>query len=298
MPLNEGYATTGDGVRLFCQRVGNGPRTVVIPNGFHLLKDFQRLSDAYTLIFYDLRNRGWSDSINDSSKLAGGIHNDVDDLEMVRRHFGIGQIDLIGHSYLGLMVILYAMKYPDSVGRVVQIGAMQPCAGKQYPAHLMCADATLTEVFSKLGRLQKERDAHDPVEFCKKFWDILRVIYVSNPADASRINWGRCELATERNFMLYWSESIYPSIQKLNFDEVWKAQAPVLTIHGVEDRSAAYGGGREWAVMLPNAHLLSVEKAGHAPWVEAPELVFGSIRAFLGGSWPDAAQKVTSLDPC
>jgi proline iminopeptidase len=296
MTPDQGYLTTDAGVRLFFRRVGTGPKTVFIPNGFHLLNDFEHLSDAYTLIFYDLRNRGWSDPVSDAAKLARGIHNDVDDLEAVRRYFEIGQIDLIGHSYLGLMVILYAMKYPESVNRVVQIGPMGPYTSKQYPANLTWADAALREMLLKLGELQKERSAYDPIEFCKKFWEILRVMYVSNPADADRINWGRCDLATERNFMMYWSENIFPSIQKLNYDDISKAQVPVLTIHGEEDRSAAYGGGREWAMMLPNARLVSVEKAGHAPWVEAPELVFESIRTFLDGSWPEAAEKVTSLD--
>jgi proline iminopeptidase len=288
-----GYLTTADGVRLFFQQIGNGPKAVIIPNGFHLLENFRCLSGGRTLIYYDLRNRGWSDHVSDPSKLANGVHHDVDDLETVRRHFGISQFDVIGHSYLGLTVILYAMKYPDCINRVVQIGAMQPHAGKQYPPHLMCADATLAEVFSKLAKLRKERDSEDPVELCKKSWDILRLIYVTDPANAGRINWGRCELANERNMMKYWNESILPSIQQLKFEDLSRAQAPVLTIHGTEDRSAPYGGGRDWASMLPNARLVSVEKAGHAPWVEAPELVFGSIRTFLDGRWPDAAERVT-----
>jgi pimeloyl-ACP methyl ester carboxylesterase len=296
MQPGQRYLTTGDGVRLFFQQIGSGPKPVVIPNGFHMVDDFQCLSEDRTLIVYDLRNRGWSDHVSDPSKLARGIHNDVDDLETVRHHFGISQVDLIGHSYLGLMVILYAMKYPACVNRVVQIGPMQPHAGKQYPAHLTCADGTLTEVFSKLGELQKERESTDPVEFCKKFWDILRVIYVSSPADADKINWGRCELVNERNMMRYWNESVFPSIKELKFEDVSKAQAPVLTIHGMKDRSAPYGGGREWAMMLPDARLLSVAKAGHAPWVEAPELVFGSIQEFLGGRWPEEAEKVMSMD--
>lgn len=196
------------------------------------------------------------------------------------------------------MVILYAMKYPNQVNRVVQISPMQPHAGKQYPAHLRCADGALTEVFSKLGELQKERESTDPVEFCKKFWDILRVIYVVDAANAGRINWGRCELPNERNFMKYWNETIFPSIKELTFEDVSKAQAPVLTIQGKQDRSAPYGGGREWAMMLPDARLVTVEKAGHAPWVENPELVFSSIQTFLDGEWPEAAEKVTSMDPC
>src|SRR5258705_4662171 len=52
------------------------------------------------------------------------------------RHFGISRTDVIAHSYMGVMVGVYAMKYPAHVNRVVQIGPMQPNAAKQYPAHL------------------------------------------------------------------------------------------------------------------------------------------------------------------
>lgn len=298
MPSSESYVTTEDGVRLFFQKLGSGPRTVILPNGFHLFDDFKCLSDGRTLIFYDLRNRGLSDHV-DGSKLQRGIHHDVDDLEAVRRHFGIHHVDVIGHSYMGLMVILYAMKYGAHVNRVVQIGPLQPNHGTQYPAHLTGADATLREVFAKLAQLQEERGSEDPKEFCRKFWSILRVIYVTNPADADKINWGRCDLPNELNFMKYWTENILPSIQSLNLtaEEIVKVKIPVLTVHGRRDRSAPYGGGREWALILPNAQLVTVENAGHAPWVEAPETVFSSITTFLDGTWPAAAQKVESLDP-
>jgi hypothetical protein len=42
---------------------------------------------------------------------------------------------------------------------------------------------------------------------------------------------------------------------------------------------------------------VTVDDAGHAPWIEAPETVFGSIKTFLDGGWPEAAQKVESFDP-
>jgi pimeloyl-ACP methyl ester carboxylesterase len=299
MPSSEGHLTTAHGVRLYFQTLGSGPQTVVIPNGFHLLDDFKRLADGRTLIFYDLRNRGRSDEVTDASKLKRGIHNDVDDLEAVRRHFGIGKLDLIGHSYMGLMVALYAMKHPDQVHRVVQVGPMQPFQAKQYPAHLMGGDTTRQEVFARLAELQKERASDEPEERCRKFWSVLRLLYVTNPADADRIDWGRCHLPNERNFLKYWTGSILPSIQTLDLapGEIAKVTAPVLTIHGTRDRSAPYGGGREWALLLPNARLVTVENAGHAPWVEAPESVFGAIEAFLDGGWPEAARKVGSVDP-
>jgi proline iminopeptidase len=297
-PLNEGFLTTEDGVRLFFQAVGNEPLAVLIPNGFHLFDDFQHLADGRTLIFCDLRNRGRSDSVSNASKLKRGILQDADDLDAVRRHFGFGKVDVIGHSYMGLMAILYAMRYAPHVRRVVQIGPMEPVPGKQYPARLTGADATLREVFARLAQLQKERGSETPQEFCRKFWSVLRLIYVTNPADAGKINWGRCDLPNELNLMKYWTETILPSIQSLHLsvEDLAKVKTFVLTIHGTRDRSAPYGGGREWAMLLPNARLVTAENAGHAPWIEAPERVFGSIKTFFDGAWPESAEKVKSID--
>jgi pimeloyl-ACP methyl ester carboxylesterase len=64
----------------------------------------------------------------------------------------------------------------------------------------------------------------------------------------------------------------------------------------MKDRNAPYGAGRDWAMQLPDARLVTVENAAHAPWIEAPELVFGSIKAFLDGAWPEAAEQVKSVE--
>jgi proline iminopeptidase len=294
MPRSEGYMTTEDGVRLFFQTVGNGPQVVVIPNGIPLLDDFAGLAAGRTLVFYDVRNRGRSDQPSDAASLKRGIHNDVDDLDAVRRELGRATVDLIGHSYMGLMAVLYALKHPAHVNRLVQVGPMEPRPGKQYPVHLTGADDTLREVFTRITELQKERRSTEPEEFCRKFWSVLRLIYVVDPGDADRIDWGRCHLPNERSFMKYWTESILPSIQgtKLGAEELATVKTPVLTVHGTRDRSAPYGGGREWASLLPNARLVTVENAGHAPWIEAPETVLGAIGAFLEGRWPATARKV------
>jgi proline iminopeptidase len=279
----EGYVTTDDGLRLWFQTVGSGPQVVVLPNGLHLLDDFRCLAPSRTLVFYDVRNRGRSDTVTDPAKLERGIHNDVDDLDAVRRHFALDRLNLIGHSYMGLMVILYAMKHPANVDRVVQIAPMGPHQGKSHPAHLTNTDSVLGETFAKLAELQKERASHDPEEFCRKFWSILRVIYVTDPKDAEKVRWDRCDLANERNFMPYWTGAILPSIQSLSLtaEDFAEVEAPVLTLHGTKDRSAPYGGGRDWASLLPNARLLSLEGAGHAPWIESGPAVFSGIEAIL-----------------
>src|SRR5215471_2876541 len=295
---SQGYVVTDEGVRLFFQKVGDGPVAVIIPNGLFMFDDFKGLADGRTLIFIDWRNRGHSDPVNDSQKLSKGILHDVDDLEAVRRHFGLERVAVIGHSYSALTAALYALKNPTHVDRIVQIGAMQPFFGKQYPPELMCLDETFAQVMSGLQQLEQERGAIEPEKFCRKFWDLLRVLFVVNPMDASRLAWDPCESANERNFMKQFSQYILPSLKNLNLttEQIARVRTPVLTIHGRKDRSAPYGGGKEWAHLLPNGRLLTVDEGGHFPWVEAPETVFGAINKFLAGEWPAAAREVASME--
>jgi pimeloyl-ACP methyl ester carboxylesterase len=74
-----------------------------------------------------------------------------------------------------------------------------------------------------------------------------------------------------------------------------KVTNPVLTIHGRKDRNAPYGAGREWAWMLPESRLLTIDEGAHAPWIEAPAKMFGAIREFFDGRWPVGAEKVLSV---
>jgi proline iminopeptidase len=260
-----------------------------------MFDSFRHLAGDRTVIFFDLRNRGNSDSVGDREKLARGIHQDVDDIETVRQYFGIDKVDMIGHSYVGLMVILYAMKYPAHVNRIVQIGPSQPNAATRYPAHLTGADAMLAEFAGKVAQLRQAPPPTDPKTACEEFWALVRTIMVANPADADKIQWTPCDSPGESGFMKHWTVNVQPSIQRLHLtdEELLKVSAPVLTIHGTRDRQAPYGGGRAWALKLPDARLIAVENAAHVPWIEAPEKVFGAIQTFLDG----AAQVVDALNP-
>jgi len=289
---NEGFLTTRDGLRLYFHALGDGREIVLIPNGICLVGDFEPLASGRTLVFYDVRNRGRSECATDPAMLERGILNDVDDLDDVRRHFGAEGVAVIGHSYVGFTVAVCAKTYPQTVSRIVQIGALAPDPGKQYPPELSNFDATRHEVLARLGDLEKERAGTPPVEFCKKFWSILAPIYVTNPADAHRVGrWSRCDQENERNGMILFTQFIMPSIGRLSLTarDFADVSTPALVVHGTKDRSAPYGGGVDWARALPNARLLTVPDACHGPWIEAPDLVYGSIDTFLNGRWPETA---------
>jgi pimeloyl-ACP methyl ester carboxylesterase len=307
MSIVEGYLTTPDGVRLFYQKIGVGSPTVIVPNAVYLFHDFKSLASDQTIIFYDLRNRGRSDAVTEKQKLNRGIFQDMDDLEVVRNYFGSAQFQAIGFSYLGMMVALYSMQYPERVSRVVQLGPVQPDSNKQYPAHLTNTDGVLQEVLSEMretgteivrlmasGRTEEARNVY------RRNGPRIRRMFVADPANVHKLDhWDFWNLANEMGMMKHYGENIEPSIRllRLTSDDLARVQAPVLTVHGTKDRNAPYGGGRDWALILPNARLQTIDNAAHATWADAPEQVFGSIRTFLGGAWPAASECVTAVDP-
>ena len=83
-------------------------------------------------------------------------------------------------------------------------------------------------------------------------------------------------------------QAIWPSIEGtvLSDEQLKKVSMPVLTIHGTKDRNAPWVGGRDWATILPEARLVTVEGAAHASWADDPVTVFGAMRHFIRGDWP------------
>jgi proline iminopeptidase len=297
MSKTEGFVTTEDGISLYVESHGDGPQAVLFPNGMLLRDHFTRRLSGRKLVFHDPRNRGRSDALDLASPKLG-IRQDAADLETVRRHLGAADVQVIAHSYAGLMAVLHALEHPGSISAIVLIGPMQPFAGKQYPPHLAGADDVPRQVFAELATLEAARTTTEPEAFCRKFWSIFRRFYVTDAAHAERLDWGRCELANERAAMRYWMATMMPSIQALDLtpEALATVGTRVLVIHATRDRGAPYGGGREWALALPNARLLTVDGVGHAPWIEAPDVVFPAVESFLAGEWPAQAESVTSID--
>jgi pimeloyl-ACP methyl ester carboxylesterase len=247
------------------------------------------------VVAFDARNRGRSDRVTDEARLAGPLDLEVQDIDAVRRHFGAEEVDLLGHSYVGLVVILYTMRFPARVGRVIQIGPAGPDGSATYPIERLDDIAVRQEVLERVAGF----GAHAPADAearCHALWDVLRPLYVVDPADVSKLDgFDRCSLDTERQAFQFVTTRLMPALSSLTLraPDLAAVRGPVLTIHGRRDRSAPYAGGREWARLLPNARLVSVEDAGHMPWIESADEVLGAAATFLSGEWPATAVQVS-----
>jgi proline iminopeptidase len=295
--VEEGYLKSDDGLEIFYQKIGRGPQAVILPGGLFLFDDFRSLASGRTLIFYDMRNRGRSQRVEDPAAVT--IENDVRDLEAVRRHFGAERFSAVGYSYLGLMVVLYAMEHPERVKRLVQISAVPLKFGTSYPPELSAPDwisAMDPEKVAELRRLRAEGfNVREPKAYCEKFWEVTRVALVGDPAKVERLGRGVCAYENEWpvNFDRHLEAHFVGSVQKLDVprERVRQVTVPVLTVHGTMDRNAPYGAGREWAALLPNARLLTVPGAAHQVWADESR-VLGWIDEFLAGNWPERTEKI------
>jgi pimeloyl-ACP methyl ester carboxylesterase/ketosteroid isomerase-like protein len=295
--IEEGFVTADDGTKLHYRKAGQSPFTLIVPLESFVFDDFKQLSDIATVIAYDPRGRGKSDR---PAKLESAtIQQDVKDLESVRAHFKVEKFIPVGYSYFGLAVAMYALDHPDRVLRFVQLGPASMRADAKYPASLQHGMDDLGAPPEDMKKWEADRVAGKsesaPQEYCETQWKVFRYLLVGDPAHASRVHVD-CTLQNEwpSNFMKQY-QFTRQSIDKLTLtaDDFRKITVPVLVIHGNKDRNSPYGSGREWAMTIPNATLLTVDGGAHQSWADDPVTVFGAIRAFIRRDAPLGGEKVT-----
>jgi proline iminopeptidase len=280
-------------VRLFYRLEGSGPDTIVVLHGGPglnlegLRPDLTPLEQRHALLYFDQRGSGRSE-MPDTVRLTAALM--IEDVEAVRRAFGLGRLTLLGHSWGGGLAVLYAARYPDQVRRMVLVGPVPPVPDpylQQYSAgakaRLSSADTTRQ---TQLDSVQKV--APDPYPACHESFRIFLRGVAASPASADRIKGDLCA-ATSTNLRLMgvvlrqvWA-SFWNSEDSLGYD--WRSMAagvkvPTLVVHGDQD-PLPLAGSEEWVRVLPAARLVVIPDAGHYPHAEQPQQFFPPVERFL-----------------
>lgn len=299
MQENEGYVPTNDRVRLHYQILGDGPVSVVIPSACTLLEDLRPLAEGRRLIFYDPRGRGQSDRDPDPEHIWTDY--EVRDLETVRRHFGLEQMVLLGWSYLGGIVALYAGQHPERVSRMVMMCPLSP----RSPAPYDDPEATQRKEQARIDpaaaadlreKMNSGQHIEEPERFCREFQRVILPRQMGRPEALARMKSDPCAYPNEWWHNKHEHHQIHiPPETRSNYDwrdRMSQVEASALIVHGLEDL-IPMESSREWVDVLPNAHLLAIEGVGHFPHLEAPEIFFRSVERFLDSEWPEEAVEAT-----
>ena len=223
------------------------------------------MAERRQIIFYDQRGTDRSPGATASGLTVAQM---VEDLEALRRSLKADRIDLVGHSWGGILSMAYAVRYPEHVGHLVLVGSgdAKP-AGNEFLFDKMFPDilATIPPDPSPAGQMGCVAiDAYDRMSYYDQR---------NRPAadDGGSFSSATCTTVMQDAIKL----DLYPALARLNM--------PTLVINGRFDANVAPSVAYRIAKAIPGARLEYFERSGHSPFLEEPEKFALLVEHFLDG---------------
>lgn len=272
-----------DGTDLAYHVYGEGIPVICLPGGpmqdSGYLDELGGLSEHRQLILLDPRGTGQSGTPDD----AGSYRCDrlVDDVEALREHLGLDQLDLLAHSGGTNLAVLYVVRHPERVRKLVLAN----------PSTFAVGIAATTEDRLEIARLRK-----DEPWFGAAF-AALEAIVAGQATDNSRkaiapFFYGRWDAAAqahqaaqdghrnEEAAAAFGAEGAFdPDATRAALSSF---NAPVLLVAGEVDLNSVPSVVAEFADVFPNGELVVVPGAGHFPWLDDAERFVATTATFLG----------------
>ncbi|MGZ4779876.1 MAG: proline iminopeptidase-family hydrolase [Thermoanaerobaculia bacterium] len=121
MPIDEGYVDA-NGVLIYYTAFGKGDPLVIVHGGpgashDYFLPHLIPLARTNRLVFIDERGSGRSEKLDDVKQYT--VEGMAADVEAVRRALNLGRINLLGHSYGGVVAQAYAFEHQDQLKHLI-----------------------------------------------------------------------------------------------------------------------------------------------------------------------------------
>ncbi len=271
----------GEGVPLFFIAGG--------PGGTHYgLRRFDSLSTTNTLVYYDAFGRGKSDTAKNVTEYS--LQRDIEDLEGLRKTMGFSKINILGHSYGGVVAQGYAIKYPENVSHLI--------LANSFHSYLMWQEncdnsnheikTNYPEVWEELMSVREQGSvSSDPIHY--EIYDRVPYgfLYGYNPENFKPS--GRKPYPYKTNRNLYYQMvgrdgdfELTSDIGTFDFRKQLKnLEMPTLIYGGRYDRVAVPWMMVQFKMYCPQAEFVMFERSGHNPQVEEPVATIALIREFL-----------------
>jgi pimeloyl-ACP methyl ester carboxylesterase len=271
-----------DGTEIGYRILGDGPPLVCLPGGpgraAEYLGDLGGLSVSRQLVLLDPRGVGLSaDPADPASFRVGRLVNDV---ESLRVHLGLEQMDLLGHSAAGVLATLYAAARPQHLSALILITPGLAAVG---------VDGSEEQFRAALAR----RSAEPWYPAALAAMEQLMAGNLSMQAfRASRpFLYGRWDQAAQAHATIGVSERHQAAREGFFADAtidvpatkaaLAKLTAPVLLYAGAEDPMVTPAAVREAAPVFSDATVVVQPGAAHFPWIDDPAAFATAVGSFL-----------------
>jgi proline iminopeptidase len=235
---------------------------------------FSPLAARMQLVYFDHRGQGRSDPADPATYT---LDENVEDLEALRRHLGLGPIVSIGTSYGGMVAMAHAARYPDAVSHLVLI--VTAAHGGFIPR----AEAFVRERGSAEQRAVCETlwaGAFRSAEEMRHYYAVMGPMYARSH-DAAAGSAGRARTIHSPEPI---NRAFGPDGFLRQFDlrgELGRIKAPTLVLWGASDGVVTPEYGRTYAGLIPGATFELIDAAGHHPEEEQPGRFAERVTAFL-----------------
>ena len=186
---------------------------------------------------------------------------------------GFSKAVLVGNSTGGTIVLLTALRHPESVEGLVLADAMiySGYATSEVPAFIKPALKAMSPIFARLMKLMITRLYN---RLIRAMW------YNKERLDSDVLGAFRSDLMNGEWSRAFWE--LFSETHHLRLDERLKTMSgPSLVITGEHDSMVKKEESIRLAGELPCAELLVVPDCGHLPQEEKPEVFVLAVRKFL-----------------
>jgi proline iminopeptidase len=277
-----------NGVKLWYKIEGKGEPLLLIAGGpgmshSYLYPYFSVLADSYRVVYFDAFGRGKSDRAKSPDEYT--FARDVEDIEGICKELNLGKINVFGHSYGGMVAQAYALKYPDSVKRLILANTLFSAemwqAGNDncnYEIRNQCP-----ELWEKLQELRAQGLRSSAKEHQEIYYKVpigLSFFYDASNADKLKLDFNAdvyYAIAGDDADFLQGGD-----IAKLDFrSQLKNLKMPVLILAGRFDRVVFPRLAIQFKQYAPQVEFVMFEKSGHLPFIEEPNMTFEILRKFL-----------------
>jgi proline iminopeptidase len=234
---------------------------------------YRLLSGKMQLVYFDHRGQGRS-ARGDCQKYT--LEENVEDMEALRQHLGLGPIVSIGASYGGRVAMAHAARYPDAVSHLILIATS---------AHYGSARRA-TEIVAERGtseQIAMDRDFGsgriDTEEKMRRFFEVMGPLYSRKYDPGSGAGLGCTILSPEAQNRAHGPDGFLRTLDLR--PELSRITAPTLILAGRHDFRCAPEFSEEMYRLIPHSELRIFEESAHSIGSDEPEKCLDAIAGFL-----------------
>jgi proline iminopeptidase len=294
-----------NGAKLWVVTVGKGDPLFIIPGGpggNHLsYRRFDTLAAHNLVVYFDAFGRGKSDTARDVKEYS--LERDIEDLEGLRKGLGFDQINVLGHSYGGLVAQGYALKYPQHVKHLVLANTFHSFIMWQENDNNSNHEikTNYPELWDSLMKIREMGAVSSDPAHQELYGRVpYGFLYAYNPDNfRNRVTpaSGQMPLPAPKPYPNPFNSKLYYQMVGRdgdfivgndigNFDfrsKLKNLKMPVLIYGGRFDRVAVPEMMIKFREYCPQAKFVMFEYSGHNPQVEEPGKLFPLLEDFLNG---------------